>query len=230
MTYSMHRGAFSDLELEDGLGLQDDPRRGHERLGKRNGPGHPHVTRGIKGHLARLLARVTREPTLSAMGAGETSKLTEGPEMERPPERLRRDEAEERRDWVLFADLGGTLCLGVMVLSIERGDAKLPIEPGAWEDTMTELAWMLTQFLDGSFYRELPYVPEDLERVRRVRALGIQAIAGGERAPELAALADACLRSLCGGDWRQGVSRLPPCYPPPDDWDGDAECGTSGAP
>jgi len=154
------------------------------------------------------------------MSAGETSK----------PKRLRSDEAEERRERVLLADLDGTLCLGVMVLSIERGDAKLPIEPGAWEDTMTELAWMLTQFLDGAFTRELPYVTEDLERVRRVRALGVQALSGGERAPELAALADACLRSLFGGDWRQAASRMPPCYPPPDDWEPEPEHETSDAP
>jgi len=122
---------------------------------------------------------------------------------------------DELLEWAVDAQLNGILCLRALVLSIERGDAKLPIDPHAWDNTMAALEWMLTQHLAGEIHRAPPFTQQDLDRVRRVHLLGIEALSGGRRAPELGPLADQCLSSMAFG-WRGHEPELPIRYPPPE--------------
>jgi hypothetical protein len=131
-------------------------------------------------------------------------------------------------EWAVDALHLGSFCLRVLVLSIERGDAKLPIDPIAWENTMTAMEWMLMQRLNGNIQSK-PIVPEDLERLRRVHALGSEAMSGGERAPELVPLADQALTSVSMSGWRRNYPGYPVCYPLPEGY-GDPEEGTSSSP
>ena len=110
----------------------------------------------------------------------------------------------------------GASCLRVLVLSIEQGDDELPIDPQAWENTMAAVEWMLSQHLAGALYTEPRVTQEHLDRARRVHALGSVAISGGERAPELLPLAEACASSLVTG-WRDGFAGCPVRYPLADD-------------
>ena len=174
---------------------------------------------------ARLLARKVRGRKVNAMSTSDPSK---------PPKR-RASTGEEREEgiglgeWVLDAEASGLLCLSVLVLSVERGDAKLPIEPQAWENTLTALEWSLGKHLEGVVQSATHYVPADLERLRRVHVLGTEAIAGGQRDPALGPLTDTCL-SLIMSNWRTISSKLPVCYPPPEGHGDESERGTLGPP
>lgn len=126
---------------------------------------------------------------------------------------------DELLEWAVDAQLNGILCLRALVLSIERGDAKLPIDPDAWDNTMAALEWMLSQHLAGEIDRaQQPYTQEDLDCVRRVHALGTQALSAGKRDPALGPLADRCLSSMAFG-WRKQSSNAPVRYPPAEDDD-----------
>jgi hypothetical protein len=127
---------------------------------------------------------------------------------------------DDLMEWAVDAQTHGIYCLRALVLSIERGDAKLPIEPQAWENTMAALEWMLLQHIEGPLYQMRPITQEDVEIVRRIHALGTVAIAGGERAPELGPLADRYLSSMISG-WRTASPAFPVCYPLPEQY-GDA--------
>jgi hypothetical protein len=67
-------------------------------------------------------------------------------------------------EWGYEALTRGAFCLRALVLSVERGDATIPIEPQAWENTMTVVEWMLAQHVAGSLYTEPPITQEHLDR------------------------------------------------------------------
>jgi len=155
---------------------------------------------------------------MSAMGTRDPTK----PPQPRTSTADEREKGIDLGEWVLEAEASGLLCLSVLVLSIERGDAKLPILPQAWDNTLTALEWSLGKHLEGVVQSGTHYVPADLERLRRVHTLGADAIAGGERNPALGPLADTCV-SLIMSTWRTIASKLPACYPPPAGYGDDSE-------
>jgi hypothetical protein len=114
------------------------------------------------------------------------------------------------------ATMRGAFCLRVLVQSIEQGADELPIDPRAWENTMAAVEWMISQHIAGALYTEPRVTQEDLDRARRVHALGSVAISGGERAPDLLPLAEACASSMVPG-WRAEFAAFPVRYPPAED-------------
>jgi hypothetical protein len=132
--------------------------------------------------------------------------------MPRPDEHIH----DETLEWGYEATTMGIFCLRALVLSVERGEDEIPIDPQAWENTMTAFEWMLTKHVAGALYTEPPLTQEHLDRARRVHALGSVAISGGQRAPELVPLADACISSI-KPDWRPAYATFPVCYPMPED-------------
>jgi hypothetical protein len=115
-------------------------------------------------------------------------------------------------EWGYEATIHGAVCLRALVLSIERGDDPIPIDPQAWENTMVAVEWMLAQHVAGALYTEPRITQEHLDRARRVHALGSAAFSGGERVPELVPLAEACLSSMVP-EWRAALAAFPVCYP-----------------
>ena len=45
---------------------------------------------------------------------------------------------EDTLAWAAQATLDGIFCLRALVLSIERGDVTLPIDPHAWENRLSD--------------------------------------------------------------------------------------------
>jgi hypothetical protein len=131
-------------------------------------------------------------------------------------------------DWACLALMYGIYCLCVLVLSIERGDDKLPIDPVAWENTMSAMEWMLMQHIDGAIHGP-PVTQEHLERLRRVHALGTEAISGGERAAELVPLVEQVMSSLQVRGWRWYAPGYPLSYPLPEGYGEEPEPMTSGS-
>lgn len=64
-----------------------------------------------------------------------------------------------------------------------------------------ELAMM--DHVNGRMQGPTTITVEDLERMRRLNALGAAALSGGERPTELPQLAFACAESLFGANWRR---------------------------
>ena len=81
---------------------------------------------------------------------------------------------------------------------------------------MTAVEWVLTKHVAGSLRTHPPLTQEHLDQARRIHALGSVAIAGGDRPPELAPLADAAISSMMPG-WRPDFAALPVGYPMPEE-------------
>src|SRR5689334_9447653 len=64
-----------------------------------------------------------------------------------------------------------------------------------------ELAMM--DHVNGRMQGPTAIVVEDVERMRRLHALGAAALSGGERPLELYALGIRCMESLFGSDWKR---------------------------
>lgn len=112
------------------------------------------------------------------------------------------DEAAERERaiWLAYAYGYGMGRLYVMHDELERG-ADLTIDPVAWENTMAALVWMAGQWSARSTRYDHPITDQHCEMLRRVAALGREALAGGPRSPELVPLIEKCLVTFYGPDW-----------------------------
>src|SRR4051812_24164502 len=113
------------------------------------------------------------------------------------------DEAENQLEWLSATLACGSGYIHGIVEAIERGDAHLPVGPAAWENAMAALEWAVTEHIRGrvQWTRDL-ITPDDAERVRRLRALGADALSGGPRSTDIRPLAEACLGMLYGPDWK----------------------------
>jgi hypothetical protein len=118
---------------------------------------------------------------------------------------MRRDDidgAGDELEWVVWAECLGAASIHVLTGAIERGAADLEIDPSAWENTMAALEWAMMEHVHGRVQGPMTITEEDVERVRRIRALGSEALAGGERAAELGPLVRQFLPALAGPGWK----------------------------
>ncbi|MFT3769153.1 MAG: hypothetical protein QM820_27255 [Minicystis sp.] len=120
----------------------------------------------------------------------------------------------EPRMWMAEACSQGAACLYVLFRALERGAADLPIDPVAWDNTMTVLAWTARELSAGRAQIGRTITAVDVERIHRLRALGAQAISGGERSAELLPLVEQCLVAFHGPDWRRDIREPGQGYPP----------------
>jgi hypothetical protein len=116
---------------------------------------------------------------------------------------------DELLAWVATTYTFGGYCLYILIRSIEHGAPEIPIDPVAWDNTMAAVVWALGENVRGHIHAGVTVTPDDVERASRLRALGIEALGGGARSPELLPLAERCLRLLSGPDWRRAYEALP---------------------
>jgi hypothetical protein len=129
---------------------------------------------------------------------------------------MMRHEEGDPFEWAALAHLYGAHCLQVLVRALERGADALPIDRSAWENTMAAVEWTLMEHVLGRAQGPVPITEADVEQARSLHALGSAALDGGERPPELHALAERCLTLLIGPRWRYSLPELDR-YPPPED-------------
>ena len=112
------------------------------------------------------------------------------------------DEAAERETaiWLAYACAYGMGRLSVMHDELERG-ADLTMDPVAWDNTMAALVWMAGQWSARAMRYDRPITDQHCEALRRVAALGREALAGGPRSPELGPLIEECLLAFYGPNW-----------------------------
>jgi hypothetical protein len=110
---------------------------------------------------------------------------------------------DEFVDWFGFALLAGPAHLETLVQGLERDALDLGIDPSAWDNGMAALEWAVMQGLTNERVTGMPATEEDLQRIRRVHALGSSALGGEDRSQELLSLARQCLHML------QGAQRPP---------------------
>lgn len=101
--------------------------------------------------------------------------------------------------WLVASVTAGIDRIEQMVQAIERGDPDLGIDPAAWENCLAALTWAVELALGSGRVGGLPTTEEDLHRIRRVRALGSEALSGHAPSPELLPLARSCLQVLLHG-------------------------------
>ena len=89
----------------------------------------------------------------------------------------------------------------LLAAALEHG-TELRIDPSAWDNTVATVEWAMGELLAGRLHGMAPVTEEDVDRLRRLRALGSAALLGGERPPNLPPLARQCLQALLGPDWR----------------------------
>ena len=116
------------------------------------------------------------------------------------------DEAMDRLEWLAATLMCGGGYIYGLARAIERGDAHLPVGPLAWENAMAALERAVLEHVRGrvQWTREILTL-EDVERVRRLRALGAEALSGGSRSQDIGSLAQACLGMLFGPDWERSM-------------------------
>jgi len=102
---------------------------------------------------------------------------------------------DEFLDWVISAVTSGHDLLAAIVHELERDASDLAIDPSAWDNTMVALEWAVTQGLRRESLA-IRATAEDLQRIRRVRALASSVLAGEDRSPDLLPLARQCLEML----------------------------------
>ncbi|KYF51527.1 hypothetical protein BE08_15380 [Sorangium cellulosum] len=113
------------------------------------------------------------------------------------------EEVVDELDWAYHAELFAVGYIHVLTRAIERGDLDLGICPTAWENTMNAVELAMMDHVNGRMQGPTTITVEDVERMRRLHALGAAALSGGERPTELAQLAFACAASLFGANWRR---------------------------
>ncbi|XXT21429.1 hypothetical protein WME94_07685 [Sorangium sp. So ce429] len=106
-------------------------------------------------------------------------------------------------DWAYHAELFAVGYIHILTGAIERGDVNLGICPTAWENTMSAVELAMLDHVNGRMQGPTTITAEDIERMRRLHALGAAALSGGERPPALCQLAFICAESLFGADWRR---------------------------
>jgi hypothetical protein len=97
--------------------------------------------------------------------------------------------------WLMCSLDAGHDLLEALAQKLNAGASALVINPFAWENTMAALEWAITRGLADE-YLHMPTTEADLERVRRVHALGSSALAGEAVSPDLLPLARQCLQVL----------------------------------
>ena len=112
------------------------------------------------------------------------------------------DGAMDRLEWLAATLTCGGASIHGLASAIEHGDAQLPIDPSAWENTMAALERAVVEHVRGRVqWTTKILTQEDAERVRRLRELGAEALSGGSRSPDIGPLAQVCLDMLFGPDW-----------------------------
>lgn len=107
--------------------------------------------------------------------------------------------------------MDGEFCAAGYILilanAIERCDADIGVPLSAWENVMVLLDWALPKHVAGRLQGPGTVTTEDVDAMRRLGELGAVAIAGGDRSPELAALAKRAIQVLLGPEWQKYASR-----------------------
>ncbi|WP_437624400.1 hypothetical protein [Sorangium sp. So ce1151] len=106
-------------------------------------------------------------------------------------------------DWAYHAELFTVGYIHILTGAIERGDLDPGICPTAWENTMSAVELAMMEHVNGRMQGPTTITVEDVERMRRLHALGAAVLAGGERSSGLYALALRCMESLFGSDWKR---------------------------
>ena len=104
-------------------------------------------------------------------------------------------------DWFTAALAFGVSSLEDIVRWLEGGGAREEsLDPWAWDNTMSALEWAITLGLTSDRITGVPPTQEDLRHLRRVHALGSEALSGKERSSDLLPLARHCLFVVRGSD------------------------------
>ncbi|WP_438008546.1 hypothetical protein WME89_07480 [Sorangium sp. So ce321] len=109
----------------------------------------------------------------------------------------------DQLDWAADAEVYAVGYIRILADAIARGDAEFQVDPSAWENTMAAVEWAMMEHVHGRLQGPTSITVGDVERMRRLHALGSAALSGGERSPELYALALRCMQSLFGSDWKR---------------------------
>ncbi|WP_437608568.1 hypothetical protein WMF20_47750 [Sorangium sp. So ce834] len=120
-------------------------------------------------------------------------------------EDLLNEEDEDLLEWAATAELYAVGYIRILADAIERGDADLQVDPGAWENTLTAAEGAMLEHIRGRLHGPTAITAGDVERMRRLRELGSAALLGGGRPPELGPLALQCMESLFGSDWKRAA-------------------------
>ncbi len=92
-------------------------------------------------------------------------------------------------------------CLRALLHQLERGEANLTIDPVVWENTTTAFETWTQELASGRMRGLWTVTPEDVERVRHLRVLGHEALAGRPPPSELLPLIKQSLIPMYGPDW-----------------------------
>jgi hypothetical protein len=111
------------------------------------------------------------------------------------------EDQNEQLHWALCSIIVGTGYLYLLADAVERS-SELRIEPLGWDNTLAMVERAMGEMLAGRIRGMAPVTEEDVEGLRRLRALGSTVLAGGERSPSLPTLAAQSLQALLGPDWR----------------------------
>lgn len=116
---------------------------------------------------------------------------------------------EEQWAWEAYS--GAASCIFVLLRGLARDAMDLGIDRVAWDNTLAVAVWALAEKRAGRVLRDLDrdISREDVDTLRRLAGLGAEALAGGERTPELRQLAERCLTGYAP-DWRRMMELLPP--------------------
>ncbi|MGK3990463.1 hypothetical protein WME99_45880 [Sorangium sp. So ce136] len=109
----------------------------------------------------------------------------------------------EELDWAYHAELFAVGYIHILTGAVERGDLDPGICSTAWENTMNAVELAMMDHVNGRMQGPTTITAEDVERMRRLHALGAAVLSGGERPPELCQLAFICAESLFGAGWRR---------------------------
>ncbi|MGK4007556.1 hypothetical protein WMF31_33355 [Sorangium sp. So ce1036] len=110
-------------------------------------------------------------------------------------------EEEEVLSWISEADMFVAAYVCTLSTAIARGDADLGVDASAWENTMAAVEWAMMEQVGGRLWTSRPITIDDVDRMRRLHAMGSVALAGGERPSELCQLANQCMEMMFGPGW-----------------------------
>jgi hypothetical protein len=115
------------------------------------------------------------------------------------------DELDEQLCWASYSAFFGAGYIHILAQALERGTVELNLDPSGWDNTMAAVEWAMGEILAGRLHGMQAIAEDDLDRLRTLRMLGSEAVAGGARSPSLPPLARQCLQALLGPAWRDLV-------------------------
>lgn len=115
------------------------------------------------------------------------------------------EETSDQLEWLALATMFTVGYSRLLIGAIERGEASLGVDPSAWENALGAAECAMVEQLRGRIQGPTTITEKDIERLRRLRALGVAALSGGERSPELHPLALQCIEAFYGPDWKRYV-------------------------